>query len=105
MNHRKTAKPYAEMNIAELREATAEFNAEHAADGGKPLPDRLKARWKRAKNKKPSQDKGQADRIISVRLDETLLERCTALAKKKRLSRDDLVARGLRVLLAAEGES
>jgi hypothetical protein len=28
-----------------------------------------------------------------------------ALAKKKRLSRDALIERGLRVLLAAEGES
>ncbi len=30
-----------------------------------------------------------------------LFKRCTALAKKKRLSRDALIARGLRALLAA----
>ena len=36
--------------------------------------------------------------------DKALLDRATALARKKRLSRHALVARGLRALLAAEGE-
>ena len=33
-----------------------------------------------------------------------LLDQCLALAKKKRISRDALIARGLKALLAAEGE-
>jgi len=31
-------------------------------------------------------------------------DRCTALAKKNRISRDQLIARGLKAILAAEGE-
>ncbi|HMC66785.1 MAG TPA: hypothetical protein VKI65_17750 [Gemmataceae bacterium] len=41
---------------------------------------------------------------VSVRLEQALLDRCTALAKKKRISRDVLIARGLEAILAAEGE-
>ena len=50
-------------------------------------------------------DQGGKYRLpAAVRIDKALLKRCTALAKKKRLSRDALIARGLRALLAAEGE-
>lgn len=48
-------------------------------------------------------DSGQVAKTIAVHLDKDLLDRCTALAKKKRVSRDVLIARGLRALLAAEG--
>ena len=41
-------------------------------------------------------------KTITVQLEEMLLDRCTALAKKKRISRDELIARGLKAFLAAE---
>jgi len=65
---------------------------------------KMRARWERAKAKGASVENGSTEAHIGVRLDKTLLDRCTALAKKKRLSRDALIARGLRALLAAEGE-
>jgi hypothetical protein len=43
--------------------------------------------------------------LIAVRLDKKLLKRCTALAKKKHISRDALIARGLQAVLAVEGET
>ena len=47
---------------------------------------------------------GKAEQTIDLKLDKSLLNRCTELAKKKRISIDALVARGIRVVLAAEGE-
>src|SRR5438128_526857 len=104
MSHKKTAKPYWEMTAAELKHATKGFGEEFAADGAKPMTREMRARWERAKAKVDHAGNGQAQQTITVRLDKTLLARCTALAKKKRLSRDVLIARGLRALLAAEGE-
>jgi hypothetical protein len=104
MSRKKNSKPYWEMTTEELREATKEFDEEFVADRAKPLTPTMKARWERAKAKVPRSEDGQTEKTIAVRLDKALLERATALAKKKRLSRDALVARGLRALLAAEGE-
>jgi hypothetical protein len=98
----KKKKPYWEMTTAELREATKEFDEEFVFERTKPLTPEMKARWDRAKAKDKAAKNGE--QTISVRLDETLLKRCAALARKKRLSRDALIARGLRALLAAEGQ-
>jgi hypothetical protein len=65
----------------------------------------MKARWERAKAKLSHSENDRTEQAIVVHLDKTLLKRCSALARKKRLSRDALVARGLRAILAAEGES
>ena len=104
MNRKKNTKPYWDMTTEELREATKEFDEEFVADRAKPMTPKMKARWERAKAKLPHSEKEQTEQTIAVRLDKALLDRCTALAKKKRLSRNALVARGLRALLAAEGE-
>jgi len=104
MKSEKPSKPFCEMTTAELREATKQFDEEFVGDKAQPLTPEMKARWERAKAKGVSGENGSADAHIAVRLDKTLLKRCTALAKKKRLSRDALIARGLRALLAAEGE-
>jgi hypothetical protein len=104
MSHKKNAKPYWEMNTDELREATKEFDEEFVADRAKPMTPEMRARWERAKAKRPRVGDAEIEQTIAVRLDKALLQRANALAKKKRLSRDALVARGLRALLAAEGE-
>jgi hypothetical protein len=104
MKIKKPKKPYWEMSTAELREATKQFDEEFVGDKARPLTPEMKARWERAEAKGASVENGDTEAQIAVRLDKTLLKRCTALAKKKRLSRDALIARGLRALLAAEGE-
>ena len=104
MSRKKAAKPYWEMTTEELGEATKEFDTEFVADKARPLTPQMRARWERAKAKQPRIHNGQDEKTIVVRLEKVLLERCTALAKKKRISRDALIARGLKVLLAAEGE-
>jgi hypothetical protein len=65
---------------------------------------RRRVRWQRAKNRKPRTENGEDDKLIIVRLENVLLERCNALAKKKGNSRDALIVRGLKALLAAEGQ-
>ena len=104
MKNKKPSKPYWEMTTAELREATKQFDEEFVADKGRPLTPAEQARWERVKAKGEPPQNSKTEAHIAVRLDKALLKRCTALAKKKRLSRDALIARGLRVLLAAEGE-
>ena len=105
MSRKKTAKPYWEMTTEELREATKEFDNEFVADKAQPLAPQMRVRWQRAKNKRPRTENGEDERTIVVRLEKKLLDRCTALAKKKRISRDALIARSLKALLAAEGQS
>ena len=104
MKRNKKPKPYWEMTTEELQEAAKDFNEEFVADRAKPMTPAMRARWERAKAKLRRADNQQTEQTIAVRLNKALLDRCTALAKKKRLSRDALIARGLRALLAAEGE-
>jgi uncharacterized protein (DUF4415 family) len=104
MTRKQKPKPYWEMTTAELREATKQFDEEFVAEKSRPLTAEEQARWEIAKSQPPDAENGQTEQTIAVRLDKALVDRCTALAKKKRLSRDALVARGLRALLAAEGE-
>lgn len=105
MSRKRPAKPYWEMTTEELRKATQEFGQEFVADKAKPLTPDMQARWDRARAKPPRAEDGADQQTIAVRLEKALLDRCTALAKKKRISRDALIARGLRALLAAEGEA
>ena len=104
MKSKKPSKPYWEMTTAELRETTKQFDEEFVGDKGRPLTPDEQALWERVKAKGENTKNGEAEAHIAVRLDKALLKRCTALAKKKRLTRDALIARGLRALLAAEGE-
>jgi hypothetical protein len=97
-----TPKPYWEMTTAELREATSEFEDDFVAETAKPLNAAMRSRWERAKSKTSRACKRKGYQTIAVRLKKGLLDQCTKLAKKKRSSRDALIARGLRALLAAE---
>jgi uncharacterized protein (DUF4415 family) len=99
MSRKKKVKAYWEMTTEELGEATKQFDEEFVADKATPLTPKMKALWEKAKAKPdPPQQ------TIVVRIDKALLNRCTALAKKKHIPRDALIARGLHALLAAEGE-
>src|SRR6266852_1723374 len=98
MTRKRNAKPYWEMTTEELREATKEFDEEFVFEKSRPLTPEEQALWERVKAKGEPAQNGKAEAHIAVRLDKALLDRCTALAKKKRLSRDALIARGLHAL-------
>ena len=104
MKQKNKTKPYWEMTTEELGEATKEFDEEFVFEKSRPLTPEETELWEKVKAKGESRANGKPVQIVTVRLDKALLKRCTALAKKKRLTRDALIARGLRALLAAEGE-
>ncbi|HEV3079587.1 MAG TPA: hypothetical protein VGY66_07400 [Gemmataceae bacterium] len=102
MSRKKSVKPYWEMTTKELTEATREFNEEFVADKARPLTPQMQLRWQRAKARTRRTENGVGEKTIAVRLDKNLLQRCTALARKKRISRNALIAQSLKALLAAE---
>ena len=104
MTAKSSTKQYWEMNAEELAEATKEFDLEFVAEKARKLAPAMRARWARAKAKRVSAKNGATDQVIAVRVEKQLLERCTSLAKKKRMPRDLLISWGLRAVLSAEGE-
>ena len=61
------------------------------------------ARWARAKHRRGRPRSGRGARVISVSVERSLLERSDNLARRLDVSRAR-VARGLKAVLAAEGE-
>ena len=99
---KKAQKPYWQMNTQELAAATAELDQEFAIDKCTPLSPEMRARWEKAKHKTTRQGRNaQGLRVVAVRLEEDLLKRSDKLAKKMGLTRDGLVARGLKAILTA----
>ncbi|MBL8795132.1 MAG: hypothetical protein JNM56_14580 [Planctomycetia bacterium] len=105
MSRKSKQKPYWEMTTEELAEATKEFDEEFVADTFRPLTPEERAEWEAIRRRLRADHAKNGEQTIAVRVDRDLLKRCTALAKKKKISRDALVARGLKALLAAEGEA
>lgn len=100
---RTKRKPLTKMTASELARATAELNGEFVIDTfTTPAPSAQK-RWSRAKRKRGRPVKGKGSKPISVTIERTLLAKVDALARKRKTSRADLVARGLRVILQEAG--
>ena len=53
MTKKRSKKPYWEMNAQELANATAEFDEEFVIDKSRPLTPEERARWERARRKRP----------------------------------------------------
>ena len=87
----KTTKPYWEMNTAELQEATKEFDEEFVILKSKPLSPEMRAKWEKARRKKPTKPKS-AEAGLTVTVQSDLLTWLTTQAKKKNLSRSRFVA-------------
>ncbi len=104
MSKRNKKKPYWEMTTEELAAATAEFDQEFIADTFSPLTPEMKARWQAAKRKPGRSRNGNGQEVISISVSKDLLRRSDTLAKKMGLSRSLLVERGLKAVLAAEGQ-
>ncbi|MBI3271868.1 MAG: hypothetical protein HYZ53_22945 [Planctomycetes bacterium] len=83
---------------------TGEFDREFAADSFRVPDAEARRRWQSARLKPGRPREGRGVRVISVSVEKGLLASADRLAKKKRLTRARLIARGLRAVLAAEGE-
>ncbi len=103
MKQERRRKPFAAMNAKELAEATAEFDREFAVDSFGPPPPEAEALLEKARRRGRPR-KGAGAKVISVSVEKGLLERSDSLAKRMKISRAALIARGLRAVLAAAGE-
>ncbi len=101
---RNLKKPLFEMDAQELAEATAEFDQEFVADTFGPLTPEMRARWEKARRHLGRSAKRHEAQVVSVSIDRELLARSDALAKKMKISRAGLIARGLKAVLAVEGQ-
>lgn len=96
-------KPYTEMTADELAVATAEFDREFIADTFGSPPAEAKARRARAMRKRGRPVRGQGAKAISITVERGVLSRVDRLARKLGVTRAQLVERGLRAVLKAEG--
>ena len=103
MKRKKNKKPFTEMNMEELAEATAEFDKEMIVDSFGPMPPEERAWFERARKRgRPRRNDGV--KVISVSMEKRLLARATALAKKRKMSRSALIEVGLMTVLAKADE-
>jgi hypothetical protein len=100
----KPRKPYWEMNTAELREATREFDEPFAFEKGKPLTAADKALFRKAcdharkvKLGRPRVGRGAAR--ITTTVERSLLERADQYARSHGLTRAQLIAKGLAAIV------
>ena len=96
---KKPHKPYDQMTTDELREATKVYDEPFVMDRSKPLTPRQKALHREAKRRRgrPVVGKGAARVLITV--ERGLLGRADRFAQNHNLSRSQLIARGLEVVL------
>ena len=97
-------KAYWEMNSKELAAATKEFDQEFIGDTFHPMTEQDRRRWERIKKGPGRPREGRGARVISVSVEKDLLTRSDKLARKMGITRARLIARGLKAVLAAEGQ-
>jgi hypothetical protein len=92
-------KHYSEMTAAHLREATQEYDREWTGPGlpGKPLTATDRALHRKARGR-PMIGKGA--KIVPVSIERELLTRADAFAERHKLKRSEMVAQGLRLVMA-----
>jgi hypothetical protein len=95
------SKPYWEMNTAELQEATKEFDREFIGDTFRLPTPKERVRFERAR-KRGRPKKGSGAKTISVTVEKRLLAQTDRLAKKLKVPRAVLVARGLQAVVSQE---
>lgn len=84
-------KPAGKMTTSELAEATAAYGREMAIDEFRPMDSQSRARWERAKRKVGRPRRGKGAKVISVSVEQDLLEASDRLAKELGVSRARLI--------------
>jgi hypothetical protein len=87
------------MTTDELAEATKAFDEPYVIDQSKPLSPARRAVWERLSQKQKPTAVHERKRV-SVSIEKHLLDRVTALAKERGISRSKLVATALEEALA-----
>jgi hypothetical protein len=99
---KKSTKKWSEMNTAELRKATKQYDAEFAADiESKPLTAAQRETHRKAR--KAGRPKlGKGSQVVSLSVEKALLARADAYAKRRGLGRSEMFILGLKELLVAK---
>src|SRR5437867_1664498 len=95
---RKKTKPYWEMNTGELADATKHFDKEFVPTW--PLSKKIKRSFNKAKKKIGRPRIGKGARRVLITIERTLLRQSDAYARRKKMSRSQLIASSLRALLS-----
>ncbi len=92
-----------DLSPEEKARVAARYDREFVIDKSRPLMPSERAQWQRAKRKRGRPVEGRGAKVISVSVEKGLLDAADKLARRKRVSRAKLIARGLWAVLAAEG--
>ena len=99
--------PIADFNAlpdAQKQRQAAEFDRPFVADTFGPLPPAQQKLWRKAKRRGPGRPKkGEGVKTIALSVEKGLLRRADAFAKRRKITRADLVAEALQSLLAKAG--
>ena len=104
MKHPRTKHPRAARSAVELARLTAEFDRENVIDEFHALSPVSRRRWANVRRKPGRPRKGRGVKVISVSVERTLLARSDAVARRMGVTRTGLIERGLKAILAAQGE-
>ncbi|HZL37954.1 MAG TPA: ribbon-helix-helix protein, CopG family [Tepidisphaeraceae bacterium] len=96
MKSTKNRKRWTEMSLAELRDATKQFDTPIPYSATRPLTPAQRTRFERAQRSSLKREKGSAKTTIAVNVDVKLLKRLDEYAILHGLSRSELLERGLR---------
>lgn len=101
---KKKQKPYWEMTTEELAEAMKEYDQEFIGDTFRdPPPPEAVAQLERAKRKIGRPKVGEGAARVLVTVERRLLSRADEFAMKSGMSRSEMIAQGLRLLMAKGG--
>lgn len=96
----KKTKRYSQMTTKELEEATKDLNEEFAFTKSRPLNRRERQLHAKAR-KRGRPQVGEGAEKIRVSIERGLLVKSDAYARKHGMSRSELIAKGLRAVIAA----
>jgi hypothetical protein len=88
----------------EIERFTAEFDGEGAVSEFHALSREDRKRWERVQRKPGRPRKDRSVKVISLRVEQTLLARADALARRIGVTRAGLFERGLKAVIAAQGD-
>ena len=94
-------KRYSDMTTAQLREATREYDRQWSGRGlpGRPLTAADRTLHRKARGR-PMIGKGA--KIVPVSVERELLTQADAFAQRHKLKRSEMVAQGLRLVMASQ---
>jgi hypothetical protein len=90
------------MTAKELADSTKQFDEPFVVDRSRRLTPAERKQWDRVKRKRGRPKAGQGFKRVSLSIEQGLLNRATALAKKRRISRSKLFAQAIEQALAQD---